>query len=76
MEQNRKKKHKKLSRAGRIITDLILVAALGVAGYSGYKLYEGLSTYSQSKNVYDEIRETAVKKPETVKQEDSSQQET
>ena len=44
MEQNRKKKHKKLSRAGRIITDLILVAALGVAGYSGYKLYEGLST--------------------------------
>ena len=76
MEQNRKKKHKKLSRAGRIITDLILVAALCVAGYSGYKLYEGLSTYSQSKNVYDEIRETAVKKPETVKQEDSSQQET
>lgn len=69
MEQ---KKHKKLSKTGRILTDTVLVFALCVAGYSGFKLYEGLSTYNQSKNVYDEIRETAVKQPEPQKQEDSS----
>ena len=67
MKQSRKNR-KKLTKAGRIITDLILVVAICVAGYSGFKLYEGLSTYNQSKNVYEDIRETAVKKPETVQQ--------
>ena len=75
MTDKKRKKPRKLSKTGKILTDVILVVALCVAGYSGYKLYEGLSTYNESKNVYDQIRDTAVKKPITVETAESSHEE-
>lgn len=51
------KKKKKLSKTGKIITDILLVVALGVAGYSGYKVYEGLSTYHESDKTYDSLKQ-------------------
>ena len=75
MTDRKRKKPRKLSKTGKILTDVILVVALCVAGYSGYKLYEGLSTYNESKNVYDQIRDTAVKKPITVETAESSHEE-
>ena len=75
MTDRKRKKPRKLSKTGKILTDVILVVSLCVAGYSGYKLYEGLSTYNESKNVYDQIRDTAVKKPITVETAESSHEE-
>ncbi|MGM9941841.1 MAG: class B sortase [Bulleidia sp.] len=69
----KKRKARKLTKFGRIVTDIILVIALGAACFSGWKLYQGLSTYNQSKSSYDTLRDAAVKKPE-VSQPDSSQE--
>ena len=42
------KKRKKLSKAGKIILDIILVIAICVAGYSSYQLYIGWNEYHKS----------------------------
>ena len=51
-----KKKKKKLSRAGKIILDVIMIAALGVAGFSGYKLYKETEKYRVAQASYKDLR--------------------
>ena len=48
--------NKKLSKFGRLFFDGILVLALCVAGYSGYKIYEGLHDYNEGKSAYENIK--------------------
>lgn len=55
-----KKKKKKQSKAVRILLDIILVAALITAGYSGYRLYTGMQEYHESKEVYDDINQKVI----------------
>lgn len=55
-----KKKKKKQSKAVRVLLDIILVAALITAGYSGYRLYTGMQEYNESKEVYDEINQQVI----------------
>ncbi len=50
------KKKKKLSKAGRWILDLILIAALLTAGYSGYRIYSAMHAYQESEQEYTVIR--------------------
>ncbi len=56
------KKKKRLSTAGKIILDLILVVALAAAGYSGYQLYSAEHAYKVSEKEYDDIRKAVVKR--------------
>jgi sortase B len=58
------KKKKKLSKAGRIILDLLLVLSLGTAAYSGYRLWKETEKYRVSEKSYSEIRETVIVRPE------------
>lgn len=50
-----KKKKRKLSKAGRIISDVLIVICLAVAGFSGYNLYKELKEYNVSKEAYDTL---------------------
>ena len=50
------KKKKKLSKAGKVILDIILIVAICVAGYSGYHLYIGLKDYHDGKKEYDSLK--------------------
>lgn len=54
--QMKNQKKRKLTKAGRILTDIILVVALCVAGYSGYKVWSGLSTYHESDKTYQDLK--------------------
>ncbi len=54
----KKKKKKKLTKAGRILFQVILVIALGVACYSGYHIYSGLKQYNQGDEAYGELAKT------------------
>lgn len=56
-------KKKKLSKAGRIILDLILVISLGVAAFSGYKLWKETEKYRTAGKNYDDIRDTVIVEP-------------
>jgi len=53
------KKRKKLSKAGKIILDIILVIAICVAGYSSYQLYIGWNEYHQSQIAYGDLKKEA-----------------
>lgn len=57
-KRSRKKSQnaKRLTPAGRIVFDIVLVVALGVALFSGYKIYEGLRDYNQGKAAYDNLK--------------------
>jgi sortase B len=63
------KKRKKLSKAGKIILDVILVVALCVAGYSSYQLYLGFQEYHESTEAYADLKtqaeQSAANKPVT-----------
>ena len=50
-----KKKEKKLTKGGVIFFRIVLVAALAVAGYSGWNIYSGLKAYRESVAVYDNL---------------------
>ncbi len=51
----KKKKKKKLTKAGRAIVTMILIGSLGVAGYSGCKLWEGMHDYKVTDDAYNEL---------------------
>lgn len=51
--------------------DVILVAALITAGYSGYKLYAGLHDYHETDQVYEKIREESRPAVESSAQEET-----
>lgn len=70
------KKRKRLSKAGKILTDVILVAALCVAGYSGYKVYEGLSTYKESEKTYDSLKQYTKQEKASAKEESVAEEDT
>lgn len=57
------KKKKKLSKAGRLILDLILVISLSVAAYSGYRLWKETEKYRVAKKSYDDLRDTVIVTP-------------
>ncbi len=59
-----KKKKKKLSKAGKIILDLILVLALGMAGFSGYKLFHETQRYRVAQKSYADLKENVLVKKE------------
>ncbi len=50
-----KKKRRKLTKFGRILTDLLIVICLGIAGFSGWNLYQELHEYQESKDTYDKL---------------------
>lgn len=53
-------KRKKLSRFSKAVLDIIMIAALITAGFSGYKLWEGIRKYQTAKKNYDDIRDTVI----------------
>lgn len=57
------KKKKKLSRFSRILLDIILVVSLGVAAFSGYRLWKETEKYRVGKKAYDDIRDTIIVEP-------------
>lgn len=64
---------KKLSKAGKIVLDIILIVAICVAGYSGYHLYIGLEDYHDGKKEYDSLKPEVI---HTAKPEDSGNKQT
>ena len=58
MARRSRKRKKKLSLFGRLLTDILLIISLGTAGYSGYRLWQGLHEYHQSEAAYEDIRTT------------------
>lgn len=68
----RKKKTK-----GQIISNIVLVIAVGVFLFSGYKLYEIFSEYNKGETEYENIQEIVIKEtPVEGGNEDTSQEET
>lgn len=59
-----KKKKKVLSKTGMRILNVLLVIALCVAGFSGYKLVTGLMGYKQADEKYDTLKTEAKKTPQ------------
>lgn len=55
-----KKKKKKLTKAGRRVFQVILVVAIIVAAYSGWRIYSGLKQYDEGDTTYDELAKTMV----------------
>ena len=54
------KKKKKLSGFSKTMLDIIMVAALLTAAYSGYRLYDGMRRYREAQKNYDDIRDTVI----------------
>lgn len=59
-----KNKKKKLSKTGKIILDLILVASLGTAAFSGYKLFQETEKYRVAQASYKDLKENVLVKVE------------
>jgi sortase B len=77
MSENEKPKKKKLTKAGRYLLDAVLVISLCTAAFSGWKLYEGLKEYNDSKDSYAKLKETAsVKAEKTGSAEEQSEENT
>lgn len=49
------KKTRKLSKFGVLLFRILLLVAIGVAGFSGWKIYSGLKAYREGDQVYDEL---------------------
>lgn len=64
MAKGEKKSGKKLTKAGRRFFQIILIAALCVAGYSGYQLFAGIKEYRDSQNAYAELAAAVETVPE------------
>lgn len=65
MEKKEKKSgRKKLTKAGRRFFQVVLIAALCVAGYSGYQLFSGIKEYRDSQNAYAELASAVEAVPE------------
>lgn len=62
---------------GQIISNIVLVIAIGVFLFSGYKLYEIFSEYNKGETEYENIQEIVIKEtPVEGENEDTSQEET
>ena len=60
MVKNMAKKKRKLTKFGRILTDILIVLCLGVTVFSGYNLYKELHEYQESTEAYDDLVEQVV----------------
>jgi sortase B len=62
-EQQKPKNKKVLSKKGKVILNSILVVALAVACFSGYKLVTGLLGYKEASDKYESYKEQAFSTP-------------
>lgn len=62
------KKKRKLSKIGRILSDVLIVICLCVAGYSGWNLYKELHEYKVSEQTYTELAPQVVTTDEETNQ--------
>ena len=69
-EKQCEKKQKKKKTVGQVFSNIILVFAIGVFLFSGYKLYEIYSEYNKGVTEYDNIQEIVIqeKEPENVEE--------
>lgn len=67
----RKKKTK-----GQIVSNIVLVIAIGVFLFSGYKLYEIFSEYNKGETEYDSIQKIVIKEKPVESGDDASEEET
>ena len=51
------RKRKKLSKVGVFLIELLLFIAIGVAAYSGWKIYSGLKAYREGNQTYEQLVE-------------------
>lgn len=58
--RGRRKRKKKQSVVGRVISTIVLIAALAVFFYSGFQLYTILKGYYDGRSEYDKVREVAI----------------
>lgn len=76
MEDNREHQNgrRKEKTKGQIISNIVLVIAIGVFLFSGYKLYEIFSEYNKGETEYENIQELVIqKKPiEDTKEEETA----
>lgn len=73
----RKDKDFRKKKSSRIVSNVILVGAIGVFCFSGYKLYENLSEYGKGVSEYNSLRELVIeqdipKGKEEIAEKDSS----
>ena len=66
MSEKPKTTKKVLNKKGKIALDIILVAALIVAAFSGYKLVSGLIGYQQADQKYETLQTEAKKTNNTT----------
>lgn len=62
------KKKRKLTKFGRILSDILIVVCLGVAGFSGWNLYQELHEYHVSETTYTELLPKVVVKDEETQE--------
>lgn len=60
------KRKKKASKAYKVFLDLVMVIALGVAAYSGYRLYKETGKYREARKAYDDIRDMVIVEPAEI----------
>ena len=54
------KKKRKLTKFGRILSDIVIVVCLVIAGFSGWNLYKELHEYQESKETYEKLTPSVV----------------
>lgn len=60
------KKKRKLTKFGRILSDIVIVVCLIIAGFSGWNLYKELHEYKESKETYEKLTpEVVIENPDT-----------
>lgn len=60
------KKKRKLTKFGRILSDIVIVVCLMIAGFSGWNLYKELHEYQESKETYEKLTpEVVIENPDT-----------
>lgn len=60
------KKKRKLTKFGRILSDIVIVVCLAIAGFSGWNLYKELHEYKESKETYEKLTpEVVIENPDT-----------
>lgn len=60
------KKKRKLTKFGRILSDIVIVVCLVIAGFSGWNLYKELHEYQESKETYEKLTpEVVIENPDT-----------
>ena len=64
------KKKRKLTKFGRILTDILIVLCLGVAGFSGYNLYKELHEYQESTEAYNNLTPQVITTNEETNEEE------